>query len=467
MHRTAAVLLTFATRRSFQWTILAGGLLYVLAIAAMWADPRETPLYRAQTALFIVGFPAGILGFLLVSQAKWQFVDSRARVLPRYASAHLRVLAIAAVIGLFVLPCVAGVAGRLNALGFAACSIVIGASFIWSTHASRLLPMVIGMATFYSLMTQAGIVFWLLPERAAEFQPYHAAIFAGGWLSLAAWLVRLYRLTEEDDDYQIPVNAQSGSATRMERSQASRTLGRQLARSATWSRPADAWHDRLAVLRTRWTGDRRLFRYGFSPVPAYLHAAWLALIMFAVGWFSNQGFNSSPPQRGTAVGAMWPFLFMASLFPGQYLAMRRSRLAQELLLPLSRREFIDGIFLALARTAVMTAMVLGAAAAALAWLANIPLAEGPALVVYLLLALAIQPYFFGMGIWMALFNSAMGRFAGMMLGMIPGLVIGVIGMKLVQQGAFVVAVLVAAATAGVGIGTIAHARRKWLEAELA
>jgi hypothetical protein len=466
MYRVAAVLLTYATRRSIQFYVIGGGLLYALFLLALVAQSREASLHRAQAAMFMVGFPAGVIGFVLLSQAKWQFVDPRARILPNFATPHIATLATAAVAGLFGLPCLAGGLARLNILGFAACSIAIGASFIWSMHSNRMLPMLIGLATFYSLFSRAGASFWLLPELAPDVRVYHLAILIGGWAAFTAWLIRLVRMDEEDGDYQIPVQAQSGSATRLERSQASRFVGRQMARSPMWSRPSDVWHDRLMSWRPGQNARKRLLRYGFGPVPVELGAIWIGVVMLAVGWFSSRGFGSQERSGAMSMGTLAPFYFMPSMLAGQYLAMRRARLAQELLLPYSRTEFVDGLIKALARTTVVSFGVLTLVAVTLLAVSETPLPSPSSLVAYAVAAVAGQPYFFGMGVRTAIYSSAMARMAVMLLAIIPGMIAGILSFILINHGYITWTFLLSLVLVLVGVLVTRYARRKWLEAEL-
>jgi hypothetical protein len=379
----------------------------------------------------------------------------------------LTVLSVAAVLGLFGTPCIVGLASRLNPQGMAACSIVIAASFIWSMHSSRMLPMLIGLCTFYSLMSEAGTKFWLMPQVAAEYRLYHAALLFAGWLAYAAWLWRLASLTEEAGDYLIPIQAQSGSATRMERTQANRNIGQLMSRNLIWRWSTDAWHDRLMKLTDKTAGSRRLLRYGFSNAPIEFNALWMAIIMVFAGTIPYWSSSNRSPSAGINMGTLAPFFFMASMVPGQLLAMRRSRMSHELMLPLSRREYIDGLLYALMRSALTSAAFVAVGAAALiAWMPG-DLPEPAVLAAYAIIGVALQPYFLGMSIRSALYSSAMGRMAVMMAAILPAMVAASVGVWLISQSYFAPAMALAALITGAGVWMMSYARRTWLAAELA
>jgi hypothetical protein len=343
----------------------------------------------------------------------------------------------------------------------------VAVCIIWATHNNQALWILLGLVVFYSLMSGPGMAFWLLPEEAARFRAYHVAILAGCWAAYGAWLVRLSRLDEEADDYNIPVQAQAGSATRMERTQANRNVGRQLLRSKFWRWPADLWHDRLTSRREATTaGRQRLFRYGFAPLPAELTGLWIGVIMFLVGTFPFWGVMPDAQGRPAMHGAFAPFLIMPSMFPGQFLAMRRARLSTELIMPLTRTEFIDGLLKALARNAIATGVILACIAGAI--LALIAPGYSAAEVAgFAVVAVAVQPYMFGMSVRLALYPSAMVRIALMMVKLFPALAVAMLGFWLVTQGQWSLTMLFAAASAAVGVWIIARARRAWLNAELA
>lgn len=126
-----AVLLTYATRRQMQIILGCGGVIYALAIFAMAMDSQRPSENWFDFAYALLMFPAGLIAYLLATHAKWQFVDPRARLLPRFAAPHLAVIFGLAVVGLILLPCLAAIAARLSLLGYLACTIVFASSLIW------------------------------------------------------------------------------------------------------------------------------------------------------------------------------------------------------------------------------------------------------------------------------------------------------------------------------------------------
>ncbi len=464
-----AVLLTYATRRAMQLILGGGGIIYALAIfvLAMVTDSRTALPERVDAAFFILAFPAGFIAYLLATQAKWQFVDPRARLLPRFATPHLAVILGVALVGLLFMPGLAAIASRLSLLGYLAFNIAFAASFIWSIHGSGLATIVF-MIMMFTLWSDQVRSLWILPSCVAQYFPLHLIVFVAGWAAFAAWLLRLSRLNEESDDYNIPVQAQYGSATRMERSQASRNILRHKFANGLWKGgPSDWWHDRLRNYRTRSFRERqRLFRYGFAAIPAELNALWFATVMLVI-LVINSRTAASEATRALTFGALAPMVFLPAMFPGLSLAMRRARLTQELLLPLSRTQFINGVFLELARQTLVAiiAMLAFAIIALVALPADFP--ETSRLLAGLVLLAAVQPYFFGVATYSARWQSAMARLVIAMAAMMPVFMACSFALIMLQRTGPLPTLLIAAAVFPVGVLVAAKSRQAWLNAELA
>jgi hypothetical protein len=458
-----AVWLTYLTRRFF-WGAAAGACLYLLT--AVLVGVGASPAVVFPLGQMLIGFPAMVTAFLIASQAKWQFVNPRSRTVPRYMAPHLAVLLFLAVLGLGGIQAAAAARSGLNVLGAAACSIAIGACFTWAMHSMRMLPNLLGLIVFFSLMSELGAGFWLLPDQAPAGRLAHAAIFAGGWASILVWLVRLARLNEESEDYNIPVQAQSGSATRMERSQANRNIALQLGRSNLSRIAADWWHDRLVGRHELSThGRQRLLRYGFAATPIEVHVfmftGMMFVMFFAMGQFNPAG-NAS-----YALGPLTLFTIWPGMIPGQFLALRRSRLSQELLLPLNREEFIDGAGWALVRVGAISWIALAVAASGLALSTGTELPAGSRLAGYLITSLAVQPFVFGVCIYAARYSSAAVRLAVTMLGIFPGMLLGMAGIGILESVGLGGLLPYAVVLAAVGVLVVRRSRNIWLQLELA
>lgn len=406
------VAITYLTRRSL-WLVTAFALLTIgptLLAGGVAADSRRD---AAVVAMFPVGFGSGILAWILLTQAKWQFCDPRARLLPHYARAHLAALLGLIVLGYGVCPPLGALLCQWNPLGVSACMAGVGASFLWSMHSMSWAAGLLAMAQILSLATQPGLEFWVLPASAARYALVHAAILAVGWTGLLAWLRRLPRLREEDPDYLIPIQAQQGSATRMERTQASRTLARQISRTPLQAAASDRWLDRLnRVKATGIRGRQWLLRYGYGPTPILLNAAWFALL-FGPMMVLMTRFSFTPRRSSQDIlPTLNMLVVMPSFMAGGMFVMRRARLGHELLLPLSRRQFLNGIFATAAWNVAVTWAVTHATLLGLVYWGE-PTTMTPKFVVGMTaLSLAAQACSFGAFSWMARFQSGGARMIG-------------------------------------------------------
>lgn len=387
---------TYVTRRSL-WLFGAFALFSFGPGATLLVAGGRVDKVPPMLAAVGLAFPAAITSFVLATQAKWQFCDSRARLIPEFTTPHIAVLAAIALFAFGVYPAVLTLAGGWNSIGVPACAIVVAAGSIWTIHSGQWLAGGVAFGTYLSLMSNAGLNFWINPDNARRLLPLHGALLVGGWAALAAWLARLPRIREEDDDYFIPVQAYQCSSSRMERTQAARTFARAMLRSRWTQLPSDWWHDRLARIRATTAKSRqRLLRYGFTPSSAWMHAAPVALMFFAMLYFMTRtGLMSGQGTTRSILPSLNMMIIMPTMMAGGMLMMRRGRMAQELLLPLSRRDYVDGLLAAAAWSSLVTWLSMHAALLALL-AALSPEMLTPALVAGLTaLSLAMQLCAFG------------------------------------------------------------------------
>jgi hypothetical protein len=346
------VALTYITRRGL-W--LVAGIAF-LGFGPMVAFTFAPNLQRgdASKAIPIVGIAAALVAFVVATQAKWQFCNPRARLYPGFSSPHIAPLLALVVVGCGFYPLALVRALHWSLLGVPACSITLAASITWGLHRPHWLTVVTGMATFLSLITPVGIDFWVEAGHARLYAPAHLAILVVGWGAIAYWIHRLKVVREEDADYAIPIQAQQGASTRMERTQASRALGQQFARGTRGARVSDRWHDRLANIHaTTIAARKRLLRYGFTPTPLWINAIWVPASFFAMMLLISKfgiGKNADP---ATSLQTIWMMVLMPSLMAGGMLPLRRPRMAQELLLPMRRVDYLNGILAAVATNALI------------------------------------------------------------------------------------------------------------------
>jgi hypothetical protein len=347
------VALTYLTRR---WLWLVAGIAGVGfgPLAALSFFGPSSRRLDGSEALAVVGVATALVAFVVATQAKWQFCNPRARLLPGFSSPHIATLLALVVAGCGLYPLTLVLAGHWSLLGVPACSITLAASIIWGLHRPHWIAFVTGMASFLSLITPVGIDFWIKADHARLYAPAHLAILVAGWGAIAYWIHRLKVVREEDADYAIPIQAQQGAATRIERTQASRALGQQLARGSRQARVSDRWHDRLANMHaTTIAGRKRLLRYGFTPSPLWINALWLPASFFSMMLLVTQFGVTKNADPATNLQTIWMMVLMPALMAGGMLPLRRPRMAQEFLLPMRRADYLNGILATIAINALI------------------------------------------------------------------------------------------------------------------
>ena len=128
-----------------------------------------------------------------------------------------------------------------------------------------------------------------------------------------------------------------------------RIVAAQVRRNQLTSRIGDWWHDRIGGYYGGSPAGRvRVLRYGFAASPVEVQGLFFAALIVCVGIFFSQ--FSVLAQAGASFGAMFFLAQFAILLPGQIggemMAQRRPRIANEMLLPLSRTQLFDGLFAA-------------------------------------------------------------------------------------------------------------------------
>jgi hypothetical protein len=408
------------------WWILGWMTLMSLPGFAMLSS-RNGPQFAAAQ---LIAFPVGGGVFLLSSQAKWQFCNPRARLLPGFATPHLAVLLTISVALIGLMPLCVAFAGK-NPLGAAAFAVALASLYIWSVHAGLWYASVLALGLFFSIYNEQVAAFWLDAASAARWRPLHAGILVTGWIAIAAWLWRLSQLGEESDDYNLPVHAQAGSATRIERTIAAKTAVRQLLKNGVNRRICDAWHDALAGATTTTTAARqRLLRYGFAALPAFVSSLFMAAIFAVVIWMMSQSARADEQHRflGAVLPSMNMLLIMPAIMASAVLVGRRPRMPQELLLPLTRAQYFDGLLRVMARNAVISWAIILAALLAFVdalsnWTLPWPIASGLAA-----LSLGVQVYAFGATTRASQIQQGGKRNVVMMVLLIPAFIAAGVGL---------------------------------------
>jgi hypothetical protein len=337
---------TYLTQRYAWWVALFAGAILAPNLIAMMGPKRGTP-DGAHPMLFTVGMPMFFLLPLLVGQAKMQLAHSRARLVPHFMPAHVAVLSCILLLLFVVYPSTLAIVVGFEPLGLLAMAVAVGAPALWGSQINRFTPMLVSLIAFYSLMTNGGLDWWIV--RAGDHLVVLGIIFAVGVVSVIAWLWRICHMHEEADDYMNAYSLMMARRTGSEAVEQRRVVAAQVRRNQLTSRISDWWHERIGGYYGGSPAGRvRVLRYGFAANPVEVQGLLFALLIVSVGIFFSQ--FSFLAQAGASFGAIFFMAQFAILLPGQaggeMMAWRRPRIANEMLLPLSRTQLFDGLFAA-------------------------------------------------------------------------------------------------------------------------
>jgi hypothetical protein len=357
------------------------------------------------------------------------------------------------------------------ALGLLAFAWLFAAAVVWQVQSMQPLLSLLSLALFFSFYVPAIASLWF--DAGGVFVPFRLVALVVGVLGFGAWLYRLPRMTEEDDDYLVPVQAGGANASRIEKSETRRLLARAISRSSLTSWVTDAWHDRLAgMAAVREQARGRLLRYGTLSVPAPVMAINLflmaALIIGTqyVMLTSGQDDLSTTRVPAMILAQLGGFSLLVMPIVCQFLSMRRPRFAQDLMLPMTRETFVDGLFRAVVEAGlwgmapVLLVLVAGAAMLAPEYLMPNYVTAG------LVTIGALVPLAAGISFRLVLVGSGMKRMVVLVVLMYPlvGLAIGLFAVTAYVNLAL--GIVLGLAIGGLGVAVCRWARRVWLEAEL-
>ncbi len=471
-YQIAAVLNTYFTRRWMMLGLALGALFVTVGLIGVSFTTRQT--LEPMMVMQLVALPTMLVLTFLVQHAKWQFVHSRARLMPNYAEAHLLVLFTLLMLAVVVYPLVASRLLNISSLGIMAFVMLLGGTVAWAIHTMRPLFVLAYMALFCSFLLPSIVPLWLADEPRYSLPRW--GLLALGTLAVGLWLRRLPRMTEEAEDYVIPVQGNMG-ASRMEKSEARRVMVLTLSRARLHMWLADRWHDRLAALSPHDEASRpQLLRYGFAPVSAPVRALFFIFLAIMVGLTQSvivSGLNSSDAERGlnaarsgAMIATMAMLAFMAPVLMSQLTATRMPRLAQELLLPMSRRALVSGLVRTVGGEMAMLAVLGGVLMLAGAMLLTPDLVTVTNTTAMLMALVSVQPLMFAISFAASLIRSAIAR-----LLLMVGLLYVVLGCA---AGVFALGYYISLTGAGIvalglflgGMGLIRVARSMWMRAEL-
>jgi len=356
--------ISYISQRRLWWVL---GLFAMIALPNMIAVAGSSR--TAPQVMFLLAFPIMMLGQFFVGHVKMQFAHPRARLMPHFLPPHLGIVAAIVVFMFLIYPVgLAWIAG-LNPQGPIALGLAIGAPAIWAAHKNRFLPILISLAVFYSLMTDAGQRFWvshsLMTDDGQSFwirdpsqhQAVLTAIVLVCTVVLIIWMWQSCHLNEEMDEYQNNYQMMLARRTGSEAIEQRRVVANAVGRNKLMGAVGDWWHSRLGGYYGGgdW-GLSRLLRYGFGATPVEGNALFMLTMFLAIGIFLSR-FSWTASAKAGAFGGLWFFVVFMCLLPGQMageqLAQRRPRIAFELLLPMSRSRLINGLFVASIRNSIV------------------------------------------------------------------------------------------------------------------
>jgi hypothetical protein len=409
------VLLTYVTHR-YAFAVALGVVGIVIAPNLLvMAFGRGSPNDKAQYMTMVLGMPLLFAIPFLVGHVKTQFAHARSRLVPNFLLAHVLVLGSILTFLLLLFPSLLAVCGGFSAWGLIAIALVIATPAVWGNHLNRWSWMLGSVVAFYSLMTEWGVNWWVL--QSPNHLAVHVSIVIVGITALAAWMWRLAHLREEMDDYQRSMQWHSVRRSGSELVEERRVIAQQVQRSTFVSWINDVY---LARIGKYPSGDgksvTRLLRLGFSAQPMELQALVMAVMFLAVSVFLM---SFSYLSKG-GYGALWFIVQMSLLMPGvwagQSLAMRKPRIAMELMRPLTRGRYFDKLLAASAWNTAVAWMLLNTSLAfAMLGLSSDPITFQIG-VIYAVLSLAITWATFGLAVRTATWNSTAGRLAVLLLG---------------------------------------------------
>lgn len=462
--RLGAVVLTYVTH---YWIMagIAAWFILVLAPQLILAASRDTNWTKAGPLVsMMVGFPLLFAPLLIAPQAKAQFGHPRAALTPGFAGPHLILLTAILTLLTLIIPWIAAVAANCSPLGMIALALTILAPTLLAAHHNRMLGMVIGLGAFYSTMTSWGAKWWLNPEVGYEL--VHAVIVVAGIAIIGAWLYRLAHLREEMDDYQSftmwPQSRKAGAEVSEQRRAVAANLRRQ---------PLMAWltDERLKQIGG-FHGHRllplaRLLKFGFQQ-QAFVQGLWMAVWFGGITLFLGKFTSYNSAMFGPSTFYLLAAMMFPGMFCGEWLAHRRPRIAAEMLLPLSRSQYVDGLLTAAIQNAVTFWLVMNFGLAVVTYAAVGAQLTLPALATMLLISASSAIGIAGISLRTAVWPSLLKRLAvlsSLMIVFQAPITIWARGHAQYGNGVFLP---VAIATTTLGLIMLRFARQAWLNLEI-
>lgn len=285
------------------------------------------------------------LGFLLLQQTSWQYAHPRSKLLPRFNAAHL---VLPGVIILFITILAPGFIAVVNdesaitlmaasSATYAMCCLIRQGGFV-----ARIL-----MVSVFLLVILSTINFLEISELKLPLTSLHGVLLiALSWIGIATYFYRLTTSREDDSAYILAT--QSASVTKPS-NRFPNSGGQQWSLSEfftdRWAATLRGYHDENP------RRIRRLLQYGFGNPPPVVTAVGASLVMLAFSYWLAYG-ETTEAVVDPLVSMLWFPLLAPAFIPGAMafsaILNRFPAIPQELMLPFTRTQLIDGIFKAAA-----------------------------------------------------------------------------------------------------------------------
>lgn len=458
------VCMTYITQR-YLWLGVAFSALIIVPNIIALLGPRHGRPDATGALLFVIGMPQLIVLPFLVGLAKSQLAHSRARLLPRLFPAHLVVLGVILATFLVLLPFAAARLAGFQSLGALAFAVAIGVPALWGAHLNRFGPMLISLIAFYSLLTPWGLNWWIV--KSGEHIAIHAAIVIAGAVLSLAWFVRLCNFDEEMDDYQNTYQWILSRRTGTEAIEQRRLVAAQARRHLLFGSIGDWWR---ADLGGYYGGSNarlaKQLQYGFLQVPVEAQGLFFVAMMLCMGIFLTQ--FSILAQQGGVTGIVMFLVQFGNILPGmmagELLAQRRPRIANEMLLPLSRNRLINALFAASIRNSIVLWLMMHVALGVVLAMSGRPF-ESRLILAFLLLSASSTLAVVGASLRVSIWPSQAKRIIVSMVALM--VVLPPLFTWMASEASINGATLatLAIALTAIGIWAIRSARRAWLNLE--
>lgn len=410
------------------------------------------------------GFTAGILfpALMVSSPAFWMlkthFANYRARLVPHYALPHLIAVSFLIFVGVIAHPFLLAYISDRNVVGSVtfACLLTGALSGLHSRQDSWYVFVFMLLVVF--MPTEFVEEIWFDKRQSSWL---HLPFLAFGIGELVRQVWRLSNMHEEMPGYGEPPQNSEHLTPAEKRMQ----TGRLAARGGLLQSLSDRWHDRLPLESGSRKARVRLLNYGADRLPFVLYFTGV----FLVELFVLAIWNRREEQLDSMTAVM--FYWLATLLPMAAvgsLSGRTDWIAKELLLPMSRKEFVDNLLW----IAVRQALVL--------WLCGIVLLAATVLLLppYELehpretclagvcLSLVMQLPLIGAMLLLALVKELLARVICIgMLALTALTFLSVWGSEAYENGNWAFVFLVALFTVPIGWAFLSNARSQWLNAE--